>query len=228
MSELGQKGEQRYLAVIGDLQRSREDPDRARTQSRLERALESLNGRLSAEILESSFIITLGDEFQGLLNIPGKVFEVITEIDRHLEGRPLRYGLGWGRLSTERREQALGMDGPCFHHAREAMTLAKSEELRVFVRGFGDESDGVLNSFLALIDGVRGRWKPAQEETVRLMRMSKLQREVAAQRGVSTSVISETLKSAQYRQILWAESAMAVLMNQYAGLVEIPEWREKP
>ena len=215
MSKFGQKGEQHFLAVIGDLRRSREDLDRARTQLRLEAALESINRKFAGD-LAARFIITLGDEFQGLLKIPGDVFRVIKDIDHDLEGLPIRFGLGWGSLSTESRPEAIGMDGPCFHHARAAILRSKDEDRAVVVAGFGEQADLALNGVLALMEGVRQRWKPAQAETVRLMTGRSLQKEVAKLRGVSTSVVSETLKSTLYRPMLESEHSLELLMNHFA------------
>ena len=215
MNQFGQKSEQDFLAVIGDLRRSREDRERLRTQTLLERALKEVNATFAGN-LSSRFIITLGDEFQGLLRMPSGIFDVIREIDRILEGLPLRYGLGWGALSTDLREQALGMDGPCFHRAREAMGIAKQKGESVVVAGFGREQDEAINRVLFLMNSVKRRWKPAQAETVRLMRTGRMQKEVARLRGVSTSVVSETLKAAQYRKLHGAESAVKILMELFA------------
>ena len=55
-----------------------------------------------------------------------------------------------------------------------------------------------------------------------------LQKEVAELRCVSKSVISETLKSALYRQITDAESALEVLLNHFAKLKESDQGRENP
>jgi hypothetical protein len=112
------------------------------------------------------------------------------------------------------------MDGPCFHRAREAIGIAKNEDDAVVVRGFGEPLDAVLDSLFALVQSVIGRWKPAQAETARLMRTSESQKIVAMQRRVSTSVVSEALKSAQFREILRAESALEILLNRFAGLEE--------
>lgn len=227
MSKSGQKGEQFYLAAIGDLKRSRKDRDRARTQKRLERAIESVNHEFEGK-LGARFVITLGDEFQGLLSIPGDAKQIIDRINRNIEDIPIRYGLGWGSLSTELKNGSLGMDGTCFHNARAALLRAKDENRGIVVNGFGEHPDLALNGVLALIGGVRQRWKPVQKETVELMSGMRLQKEVAELRGVSKSVISETLKSALYRQITDAESALEVLLNHFAKLKESDQGRENP
>ena len=69
MSILASKGESTYLALIGDVRRSREHTDRRGLQRQLERSLERINTSL-APALASRFILTLGDEFQGLFLDP--------------------------------------------------------------------------------------------------------------------------------------------------------------
>jgi len=218
MNEFGQKGEHHYLAIIGDLERSREVRDRAATQSRLEAALETVNRKLG-KFLAAKFILTLGDEFQGLIKIPGDSLFVIDSIHRDMEGLPIRYGLGWGGLSTKLKDEAIGMDGPCFHAAREAVLRAKSEDRRIVLKGFGEERDLALNGVFGLMDGIRRRWKPAQEETVRLMSSEGMrQKDVAQLRGVSNSVVSETLKSALHKQMAEANMSLWYLMNDFAEM----------
>jgi len=224
MSDFGNNGESKfYLAVIGDLRQSREDPKREETQRLLERALESVNA-LPELGIASRFMITLGDEFQGLLSRPGSAIRLMAEIDRVMIGAPLRYGLGLGGLTTDLREQAVAMDGPCFHHAREAMEEAKRGGGSVVVRGYREEQDQAINRIFALLDTLRTKWKPVQEETVRLMRQHKLQKEVARIRGVPDSVVSEALKAAHYAQIAKSEEVLEGLLDAWAP--PLREWKE--
>jgi len=217
MSHVVQKGEIGvFLAVIGDIKRSRRDPDRAATQHRLEAALAAVNDA-GGDDLASRFVVTVGDEFQGLLRRPGAGMGILARIEDELGDTPLRFGLGWGVLSTALQPQALGMDGPCFHNARAALEQAKRGDRRTVVCGFGDEPDRAVNGVLQLMNGVRERWKPAQRETVRLMRASELQKDVAELRNVSNSVVSETLKSALYRQVMDAEESIRFFMDHFAA-----------
>lgn len=46
-------------------------------------------------------MITLGDEFQGLLNNPAYAIEIVKYIQRELYPVKLRFGIGIGEISTE-------------------------------------------------------------------------------------------------------------------------------
>jgi len=205
----------RYLAVIGDIRASREHEGRAALQRTLVAGLESVN-REFAEALAARFVVTLGDEFQGLLGEAGPAVEVLMALDNVLRGVPLRYALGWGTLSTPLREEAVGIDGPCFHRAREAMVLAKKEDRDIVVSGFGRD-DGTLNALFSLVGVIRSGWKPVQRETVEAVRRAATSREVAAARGVAESTVSKALRAAHYRPVLAGEQAIADIMRRYGG-----------
>ena len=209
-------GETRYLAVIGDVRRSRVAPQRAELQKLMERGLEEIN-REFADELAAGFVITLGDEFQGLLAGPGQALKVLVALEEVLGETPVRYGLGWGTISTELRELALGMDGPCFHRAREAVGESKRADRWVTVSGLGSD-DEILNGLLWLVGAVRGRWTSVQRETVEQVRVAQTQREAAAVRGVHESSVSQALKAALHEPVLAAERSAEILLGRYSNL----------
>ena len=161
MSDLVEKGQVCYLALIGDLRRSRDAPNRALIQKRLESTLTRAN-REAHDDLAAGLVITLGDEFQALLRRPEAVLQVIVILESALEEIPVRYGLGWGGLSTDLRPTAIGMDGPCFHAAREALAEGKRANRWITVSGLGAEADQILNGVLGLLGTVRARWNPSR------------------------------------------------------------------
>ncbi len=219
MNEFGKKTEQKLLAIIGDISRSREARDRAAMQRGLEKALATVN-REKGETLVSSFVVTLGDEFQGLLLSPGSAVPVLTALGIAMEGIPARYGLGWGELTTPVKEQALGMDGPCFHHAREALLRGKKDGRWVTVRGFGDEEDLILNGIFRLMGEVRSRWTEKQARTVSQVRKASSQKDAAAALGVVPSVVSQALSAAGYIPMRDAEAALTVLFETFGKSTE--------
>lgn len=212
MSASAAKVEPAYLALIGDVRRSREYADRRGLQRQLEQSLERVNLSLAPK-LASRLVLTLGDEFQGLLLDPEAGLGAILALEAQLRSARLRYALGWGSLSTPLRELAVGMDGPCFHRAREAMTRAKQQDRWVTVAGFGEETDRVLNGILGLIGAVRARWTPIQTETAAMMRERQVQTEVATVRGVALQTVHKALRGALYVPVTEAEEAVRHLMR---------------
>jgi hypothetical protein len=202
-----------FLAIIGDLRASRSAPERAETQRLLEEALARVS-REEKERLAARFVVTLGDEFQGLLRGAGATMRVLLALEGALDGIPVRYGVGWGTLSTPLKEEALGMDGPCFHRARGAVDRGKQEDRWVTVWGFGAD-DEIVNGILSLMAAVRGEWTDIQAETVAETRRAATQRDVAAARGRSESTVSKALKAANYDQMLEAERAVTAILVRH-------------
>ena len=117
-----------FVAVIGDIKDSRLLENRKEVQLRLQEVLERLNENYKEEIV-SRFLITLGDEFQGLLCSGKAVLDMINEIRMEMYPVRLRFGIGFGQITTDiRTEMALGADGPGYYRAREAVELLKERE----------------------------------------------------------------------------------------------------
>jgi len=91
-----------YCAIIGDLVSSRkmEAPERKRVQEELSGLLQQINNDYKESIV-SKFIITLGEEFQGLLNASWNSVRIIEIIIRTLYPQDVRFGVGLSDISTE-------------------------------------------------------------------------------------------------------------------------------
>ncbi len=211
--EKPQENTARFLAIIGDMRGSRSTPERAHAQRLMEEALARVN-REKKDHLAARFVVTLGDEFQGLVRGAGAAMGVLLALEGALVGIPVRYGVGWGTLSTALRDEALGMDGPCFHEARGAVDRGKQEDRWVTVSGFGAD-DEIVNGILSLMEAVRGEWTDIQAATVAETRRAATQRDVAAARGRSESTVSKALKAAHYDQLLAAERAVTAILVRH-------------
>lgn len=201
-----------YAALIGDLAGSRELGDRAAAQRTVEEALETVNEQWSTE-LAAKFVVTLGDEYQGLLVRPDHAFEVVATLESRLGGVRARYGVGLGTLATPLKPSAIGMDGPCFHRAREAVERGKRDDRWITFSGFGDDRDALLNGVLRLMGGVRWEWTDVQAETVFAAREATERKAVAQARGVTEATVSKALKAALYEPFVEAERAVTALLS---------------
>ena len=68
-----------YIAIIGDMRDSREIGHRREVQNKLNSVLGTINEKYNS-MIASKFMITLGDEFQGLLLEGVRVVDIIEEI----------------------------------------------------------------------------------------------------------------------------------------------------
>lgn len=123
-----------YLAIIGDIVNSKQVSRRDEFQTKLAGLLKEVSSRNAA--LVSPYTITLGDEFQAVYKNADRLFLDIFSILRDIYPNQARFAIGVGGLSTEvNRKQALGMDGPAFHRAREAITELKETPYLIRLQG---------------------------------------------------------------------------------------------
>lgn len=186
--------ETRYLAVIGDLVGSRKLVDRAAVQERLAATLGLLNDAFS-EHIRSRFVITIGDEFQGLLSADAPLDRIWWRFAGEMFPDVLtRFGFGLGTISTRLREDALGMDGSSFWAAREAVDQARSRDLLfAFCIDGQEEWSAAVNESGLLLNRVVADWTAVQWETVTLFERFGNQSVVAEKRKVVRQTVSTSL-----------------------------------
>ncbi len=205
--------EPRATALIGDLSGSQElsRQHRANVQASLTTLLQTLNVELEDALL-SNFTVTLGDEFQGLLCQASVIPEILWRLRVDLPAVRLWVGVGFGGLDTPIHEEAIGMDGPTFHRARQGVDLARDESIHggVFV-GF-DEDDAVLTGLARLLDHHRHSFTEAQIAAVAGVREGRRQSDVAEELGISRQAVSKHLKTAGWDVYEMGEEALRELL----------------
>lgn len=114
---------------------------REAVQAKLRKAVSGANrDKVRKADIEAEFVITTGDEFQGLLKVGADPLWFARFVQNVMGDEPrLRFGIGKGELATKRTpDKAIGIDGPCFHNARDAIDAAKKDDVTCRVKGFGD------------------------------------------------------------------------------------------
>lgn len=203
----------RYVALIGDIRGSRDLEDRAQVQERFERTLEDANETFD-EAIAADLVITTGDEFQGLFTTPSAALEALVAVADELAPVRFVFGLGHGTLETKLKPQAVGMDGPCFHRARQALEAASQDQVFARVSGFGSSTDPWANTVLDLVGALRQRWTDRQQAFIRAYRELPTQRAVAERFEVSPSVVSESLTAASFHRVHDAETFLAQRLEE--------------
>ena len=184
-----------YISIIGDLVKSREIEDRAGVQEQLRQLLSGFNTEFEP-FIAAKFVITLGDEFQGLVrrDFPFEAF--FDRYDKQFgNDRPTRFGIGLGTVSTGFQETAVGMDGPCFHNAREALNQAKKSKKEIVVKGF-EHNTALSALFDAMLDIRRG-WSERQVEVIEKSLIAQNFNTIAEELNVSKQAVSKILSSAK-------------------------------
>lgn len=114
-----------YMTIIFDIKNSKKLNNREEVQYRLIDTIEKANDYFSS-CLVSSFIITLGDEWQGLLKYPCNYNDIINYFKENLSDINFYCGIGIGDISVRNFTLTVNqLDGPSFHLARKAINIAK-------------------------------------------------------------------------------------------------------
>lgn len=212
-----------YCAIIGDLVNSRTLPasERQATQTRLKIVLHEVDEKWQTSVA-ARFIITLGDEFQGLLHTVSPAIEIATYILDRLYPQQVRFGIGYGELHTTiNPDMALGADGPAFHLARSGLDELKAssgKESGFLVRIRTQSPDErLLNLICDDINHLRASWTEKQRNIIRAAQAENIPQNVLAQRlGLNPSTITRHLQASRhthYRNCL--EEMTAYLCSQY-------------
>ena len=198
-----------YYAIIGDMIGSRRLTAEARrdAQARLASALETVNSKFVAAIA-ARFIITLGDEFQGLLNSDGDpVFAALTVLH---EFRPygIRLAIGSGPVTTAiDPAAAIGADGPAFYNARRMVDGMKPDHgARLRIAAEDAALEYRANTVLALCDKLALGW--TDKLSARLSGEKLTQTALAESCGIGQSTVNAQLVSAGFNE--WFRGIMLV------------------
>lgn len=114
-----------YITMTCDIRQSNRLENREAVQMLLIDTLKEVN-RVFARSVASPFIITLGDEWQGLLHGDCDYNEIIAFIRERMPEISFCTGIGIGEITIHNFELTVNqLDGPSFHKARKAVNLAK-------------------------------------------------------------------------------------------------------
>jgi hypothetical protein len=226
----------RFVAVKCDLVHSRHLKDRNHVQDSLLSTIRDINKRFASAIA-ADFVVTHGDECQGLLHEDAitDVVDIIEFVIDKMYPVQVRFGVGLGTLNTSLRKRAIGMDGPAWYNANEALDGAKRERVAARFKGFGAfigscrdslscadlsfSADQYLSSMLSLLMHVRTRWTLDLRKVTELLQEGKTQVDVAASRGVSAAAVSKRLARAGWRE--YRDGVLAI-RQLLAALVASP------
>ena len=208
-----------YFAIIGDIVDSKKILNRNETQEKLNNILKAINIEYERNIA-AKFIITLGDEFQGLLSNPIHLFDIIDKIKFKMHPIKIRFGIGIGDIDTEiNKEMALGADGPAYHYARkmvdEIKILNKTNSKALYNTDIGVSSIykhdivNLINNNLCLCYFIEEKWTDKQRELIeKIMFSQKTQREIADELNLAQSSVQRRLKNSGYYNYIHVKNSL--------------------
>lgn len=218
-----------YFAIIGDIINSKSIANRAEFQKKLRGSLDRINSDYYSEIA-ANFVITLGDEFQGLLTSPEFILEILERIKFAIYPVKVRFGIGIGGIDTEiSREMAIGADGPAYYHARNMINELKANEKSKMsaisdIRLKADDKASILdliNSNLSLCSFIESKWTKKQRDLIGedlLQNQNQSQRKIALKFNLSQSSVQRRFKSAGYYSYLNAQKTVKkILIEEWSA-----------
>lgn len=214
------------VAIIGDIKRSKQLAHRGDTQRKLIQTLDGVNRAYAGEIA-SRFMVTLGDEFQGLLRRGAQALRIVDQIERDMYPVRLRFGIGAGAITTDINAAVpLGADGPAYYLAREAITEVKACESRkqaptrsLYLKTEGNEAlCGLINAAFSLLTSIKDTWTPRQAAIISAyIQNGGTQTDAARKLGVTPSNVQKTLRAANYYTYRSAVESISAALAEIRG-----------
>ena len=206
-----------YLALIADVIDSKMVQERFDLQKQVEKTLQKMN-ELFGDYLASRFTLTLGDEFQALLEVDAPVFQIIDTLRSELTPTQLRFGIGLGEIVTAIDPlQSVGADGPAYWNARAAINFVHQKNdygnTQIYFSSGKENQDFFVNALIASGEAIRSGWRDSQEEILlNLLKRSVYsesfsQQDLAQSLSINPSALSKRLKSSSIRVYLRGRAA---------------------
>lgn len=210
-----------YTAFIADIVDSRKIEDRKNVQNKLKKILDDINIKFE-ESIESKFIITLGDEFQGLLKSNVDIMQIINYIQFEMYPIKFRIGLGIGEINTSiNMEFALGADGPAYYNARSAIEfVGKNEKSNLTYETsiciYPEDSNKIklLNLVLAMYSSLFNKWDEDLYKTVKLIQEGNTQQEASDILKINQSSVRRRLEKAGYYNFLHMHEVLTSILGE--------------
>ena len=205
----------KYFVLIADIEKSRNFKNRQAIQDILEKSIESLNNSplIKKSKIVAPFTITIGDEFQAVLENPSYIMDIINSFEENFRSVnrkdktdiSFRYGFGIGEISTKlNRKAAIGMDGPAFYNARKSLETTKTENKKFHIKS-SSEMDSIINLLLDWLGSEVQNWNESKKNALFLYKQKLTQKEIAQKINISQPAVSKIIKNKQTKLAIETE-----------------------
>ncbi|MGB5874912.1 MAG: SatD family protein [Bacteroidota bacterium] len=207
-----------FCVIIGDMKKSRQLENRANAQLQFQSAIDAINSDFRSSI-RSEFLITWGDEFQGVLESATDSLRLIRAFQRTIAAKvfippvDFRFGVGVGPIQTEIKRVARAMDGEAFHRAREALSRSKVGP-ETIVYDFAGPAAALVNLLVLTADRRYARIRSETLQIRALMDELENQKRVAERLRSTQQRVSRALRSSALKGVDEIESALAAFFAE--------------
>jgi hypothetical protein len=158
---------------------------------------------------------TAGDEFQGVLDGPEEVVDVVLDLVR---AGDWSIGIGAGPVQTPLPQSTRAGAGPAFLSARRAVDAAKQRPSRLAVRGAAPEDAGDAQAVLSALAVVVDRRSDQAWEAIGLVTGGRTQAEAATELGISRQAVGQRLAAGLWDLERELRPTAARLLTRAAGV----------
>lgn len=201
--------------INGDIKASRKmkQMERYEWQLFLKSTFVQLNEQY-VDLIEAPFMITKGDEFQGVIRHMVDVNKIICKIEQLIYPLQVRFGVGYGLIHKMGSKIPIEMDGPAFHRAAEALMTAKQKKRFVWFNTQSPAFDLAANTIYLLIFAIKSKW--SKNSFTRYWKYKEMgtYEKVAGSEGVSAQAVWDTLHHARAIQVIEAEKMIEEMLRQ--------------
>ncbi|MBQ7944486.1 MAG: hypothetical protein IJ326_10545, partial [Lachnospiraceae bacterium] len=173
----------------------------------------------------AKFMITLGDEFQGLLGQGEHVVDIIEEIQMEMYPVQIRFGIGIGEITTDiNAEMAIGADGPGYYMAREAIETVKRNEQKSKIQAADiaiatssciQYQCELMNTVFSLMSVIKEHWTQRQREIIwEFDKHNGSQAECADRLLIKQSSVQRSLVSGNYYAYREAKDTLKKVLRE--------------
>lgn len=217
----------KYVAIIGDMVGSKAIINRQDAQRKFKAILSKINSVYKEEIA-SEFMITSGDECQGLLKSRKHVLKIVHDIEMAMMPVELRFGIGVGEVSTAIDfNNTLEMDGPAYHRARgmiETMHMKRKQysmsqpTILIDSGEHNHQIDELMNATLSVCTALKSKWTDRQKEIVyHYLLHDENQYRAAEALAIGQSSVNKALKSTRFYSYKAAMDGIEKILSEDRG-----------
>ncbi len=206
---------QEYAVIISDIKGSKKmkEMERYEWQLFLKSAIVQVNENWQ-DAIEAPFMITKGDEFQGVVRDIPVVHDIMIEFERLLYPLVMRYGIGLGRIQKMGANIPIEMDGPAFHRANAALNQAKKRKTRVIFQSNDSQLDMYINSVYTLINAIKSHWRDRVYQRYWKYKELGTYEKVADLEGVSPQAVWDSMRNGNVVEVIQAENSVMQFLKQ--------------
>lgn len=213
----------KYIAIIGDLVKSKEIKNRNKFQENLKTIFNQINKKYSKTIV-SNFTLTIGDEFQAILKLDNLLMKILDELYVSIPNE-FRLGIGYGEITTKIDPKlSIGSDGKAFWNARESIEYVYGNNYggrcNVYFKGEDEKTDSTINTILMLSETIKTQWTALQKKTFEEMLKQDIfienfnQQGLANKMNISQSSLSKRLSLGNIKIYLHARNEITKILEE--------------